>query len=67
MLSAGVKVMRGALRNISYLDEVKMATDIDPSYVPALGGANWILQREKLIQRDLKRIEEERLRGNKEL
>ncbi|KAH8800387.1 hypothetical protein F5884DRAFT_905048 [Xylogone sp. PMI_703] len=62
-----VEAVRIALRSISHFRKVEMFIDIDPSYVPALGAANWIIQRERLIRRDLQRKEEERLRGNKEL
>lgn len=55
----GVEVMRTALRSVSYFRTARMASNIDPAYVPALGGANWVVQRERLIQRDLQRKEEE--------
>lgn len=55
----GVEVMRTALRSVSYLRTARMASNIDPAYVPALGGANWVVQRERLIWRDLQRKEEE--------
>lgn len=61
-----VDAMRTALHSVPYFRGAKIAVDIDPSYVPSLGGANWILQRERLIRRDPQRKEDERQRGYKE-